>query len=156
MQKLVSSYIFYALNCYFSKVTSGWLVSYLLIFQFLGSLVDKDSSIRSAARKILKLVKLPVLKLFKQAVDALLENLETYPQVWCPLLWDWSFFVPAVPLYFLLFFMVVFIMIAHPFYVWLPCWGLHLYFPNSLVILNACCYFLSGWSWCIFYFVLYW
>ncbi|XP_060674160.1 protein SIEL isoform X1 [Ziziphus jujuba] len=46
----------------------------------LGSLVDKNSTIRSATRKILILVKLPVFKLFKLTVDALLENLETYPQ----------------------------------------------------------------------------
>ncbi|KAF3448891.1 hypothetical protein FNV43_RR09607 [Rhamnella rubrinervis] len=48
--------------------------------ELLGSLVDKNSSIRSATRKILKLVKLPVFKLFKFTVDALLENLETSPQ----------------------------------------------------------------------------
>ncbi|GLT73769.1 hypothetical protein SLA2020_456050 [Shorea laevis] len=47
---------------------------------FLGTLFDNNAFIRSVARKILKIVKLPKLKLFKQCIDSLLENLETYPQ----------------------------------------------------------------------------
>ena len=52
-----------------------------LITQFLGPLVDKNASIRNAARKILKLVKLSVLKMFELTVDALLQNLARYPEV---------------------------------------------------------------------------
>lgn len=38
-------------------------------------------SIRSATRKILKLVKLPNLETFKLSVDGLIDNLERHPQV---------------------------------------------------------------------------
>ncbi|TXG58901.1 hypothetical protein EZV62_016730 [Acer yangbiense] len=47
---------------------------------FLGTLVDNCDHVRSATRKILKLVKLPNLKLFKLCIDSLLENLQIYPQ----------------------------------------------------------------------------
>ncbi|EXB99396.1 hypothetical protein L484_016372 [Morus notabilis] len=47
---------------------------------FLGPLADKSNSIRYAARKVLKLVKLSVLELFILTVDALLENLARYPE----------------------------------------------------------------------------
>ncbi|KAK3227409.1 hypothetical protein Dsin_007271 [Dipteronia sinensis] len=47
---------------------------------FLGTLVDNCDHVRSATRKILKLVKLPNLKLFKLCIDSLLENLQMYPQ----------------------------------------------------------------------------
>ncbi|KAK4834531.1 hypothetical protein QYF36_024374 [Acer negundo] len=47
---------------------------------FLGTLVDNHDHVRSATRKILKLVKLPNLKLFKLCIDSLLENLQIYPQ----------------------------------------------------------------------------
>lgn len=70
--------------CFYSETdASTYLTNYYhyLIFQLLGSLVDKNSTIRFATRKILKLANLPVFKLFKLTVDALLENLETYPQV---------------------------------------------------------------------------
>lgn len=46
----------------------------------LGSLIDKSRKIRSEMRKILKLVKLTDLKLFKQCISSLLECLEKYPQ----------------------------------------------------------------------------
>ncbi|GLT89368.1 hypothetical protein SLE2022_073510 [Rubroshorea leprosula] len=47
---------------------------------FVGTLFDNNAFIRSAARKILKIVKLRKLKLFKQCIDSLLANLESYPQ----------------------------------------------------------------------------
>ncbi|KAM1597902.1 hypothetical protein PS2_032759 [Malus domestica] len=47
---------------------------------FLGTLVDNDTLIRSSARKVLKLAKLPQLKMFRLTIDALLENMERYPQ----------------------------------------------------------------------------
>ncbi|OMO97676.1 Armadillo-like helical [Corchorus olitorius] len=48
--------------------------------QFLGTLFDSNSVVRSASRKILKLAKLAQLELFKLCIDGLLGNLETYPQ----------------------------------------------------------------------------
>ncbi|KAL5550721.1 hypothetical protein UlMin_000897 [Ulmus minor] len=49
-------------------------------FEFLGPLVDRNSTVRAAVRNILKLVKLPDFGRFKLTVDALVENLETYMQ----------------------------------------------------------------------------
>lgn len=62
------------------------LVNILILFhsmflQFLGVLVDNRKEVRYAARKILKLVKLSNLKLFKSSIDGLLESLSIYPQV---------------------------------------------------------------------------
>ncbi|KAB5520183.1 hypothetical protein DKX38_024502 [Salix brachista] len=45
---------------------------------FLGSLLDSCDLIRSTARKIFKLVKLPDLKLFRLSIHGLLQNLERY------------------------------------------------------------------------------
>lgn len=62
-----------------------WLIYPYLVVQFLGPLVDKNLSIRCATRKILKLLKLSVLKLFTLTKDALLDNLARYPEVkFCP------------------------------------------------------------------------
>ncbi|KAF5476340.1 hypothetical protein F2P56_008068 [Juglans regia] len=47
---------------------------------FLGSLMDGNMSIRSATRKILKLVKLPNIETFKLSVDGIIDNLERHPQ----------------------------------------------------------------------------
>lgn len=47
---------------------------------FLGTLFDCTAFIRSAMRRILRVIKLPKLKLFKQCVDGLLANLQTYSQ----------------------------------------------------------------------------
>ncbi|KAJ0087630.1 hypothetical protein Patl1_31437 [Pistacia atlantica] len=47
---------------------------------FLGTLVDKNALVRSAARKILRSVKVPNADFFKLFVDGLLENLKIYPQ----------------------------------------------------------------------------
>ncbi|KAJ0088067.1 hypothetical protein Patl1_31451 [Pistacia atlantica] len=47
---------------------------------FLGTLVDKNALVRSAARKILRSVKVPNVDFFKLFVDGLLENLKIYPQ----------------------------------------------------------------------------
>ncbi|KAF4379030.1 hypothetical protein F8388_022117 [Cannabis sativa] len=48
------------------------------VHTFLGPLVDKTLPIRCATKRILKLVKLSVLKLFTLTVDALLDNLARY------------------------------------------------------------------------------
>lgn len=62
------------------------LILFLLFdLQFLGTLVDRNTLTRSAARKILKLAKLPDLKLFRSTIDTLLDNLEMCPQVSFPL-----------------------------------------------------------------------
>lgn len=52
-----------------------------LILQFLGTLMDSSTSIRSASRKILKLVKLSSMESFRLSVGGLIENLERHPQV---------------------------------------------------------------------------
>jgi hypothetical protein len=54
-----------------------------LFLQFLGLLVDANSLIREAARKILGLVNLPKLQVFKSAVDGLITSLEKHPEVCC-------------------------------------------------------------------------
>lgn len=51
------------------------------ILQFLGALVDNSRTVRYAARKILKILKLNDLAMFKSSIDVLLENLDSYPQV---------------------------------------------------------------------------
>ncbi|XP_062210807.1 protein SIEL-like isoform X2 [Phragmites australis] len=47
---------------------------------FLGLLVDANASIREAARKILGLVNLPKLQMFKSAIDGLIASLEKNPE----------------------------------------------------------------------------
>ncbi|KAL6645787.1 hypothetical protein ACP70R_017395 [Stipagrostis hirtigluma subsp. patula] len=47
---------------------------------FLGLLVDANVLIRDAARKILGLVNLPKLQMFKSAVDGLISSMEKYPE----------------------------------------------------------------------------
>ncbi|XP_010553124.1 PREDICTED: protein SIEL [Tarenaya hassleriana] len=47
---------------------------------FLDAVVDSFENIRSVARKVLKLVKLPDTKLFKQCIEGILKSLEMYPQ----------------------------------------------------------------------------
>ncbi|KAI3967639.1 hypothetical protein MKW92_040372 [Papaver armeniacum] len=47
---------------------------------FLGTLVDANTLIRRAARKVLRLLKLPYMKTFKSSISGLLTNLETYPE----------------------------------------------------------------------------
>ncbi|KAI3908438.1 hypothetical protein MKW92_012632 [Papaver armeniacum] len=47
---------------------------------FLGTLVDASTLIRRAARKVLRLLKLPYMKTFKSSISGLLSNLETYPE----------------------------------------------------------------------------
>ncbi|KAI3841129.1 hypothetical protein MKX03_007857 [Papaver bracteatum] len=47
---------------------------------FLGTLVDTSTLIRCAARKVLRLLKLPLMKIFKSSINGLLTNLETYPE----------------------------------------------------------------------------
>lgn len=52
-----------------------------LILQFLGTLSDGNTIIRSTTWKILKLVKLPNIELFRLFVDGLIGSLEKHPQV---------------------------------------------------------------------------
>ncbi|KAI3917309.1 hypothetical protein MKW98_027228 [Papaver atlanticum] len=48
---------------------------------FLGTLVDASTLIRHAARKVLRLLKLPYMKIFKSSINGLLTNLTTYPEI---------------------------------------------------------------------------
>ncbi|KAI3839356.1 hypothetical protein MKX03_005872 [Papaver bracteatum] len=50
------------------------------VHMFLGTLVDASTLIRCAARKVLRLLKLPYMKIFKSSISGLLTNLETYPE----------------------------------------------------------------------------
>ncbi|XP_058214684.1 protein SIEL isoform X2 [Rhododendron vialii] len=47
---------------------------------FLSTLVDDGAVVRSAARKVLRIIRLEDVSIFKLCVDGLLENLEMYPQ----------------------------------------------------------------------------
>ncbi|XP_057512953.1 LOW QUALITY PROTEIN: protein SIEL [Actinidia eriantha] len=47
---------------------------------FISTLVDMNATVRSAARKVLRITKLNDIFMFKLSVDGLLENLEMYPQ----------------------------------------------------------------------------
>ncbi|XP_077250685.1 ARM repeat superfamily protein isoform X2 [Tasmannia lanceolata] len=47
---------------------------------FLNVLVDIDPLIRCAARKLLQVMKLPDVEMFKSSINGLLTNLETYPE----------------------------------------------------------------------------
>jgi hypothetical protein len=49
--------------------------------QFLGALLDNCREVRHAERKILKIVKLNDLAMFKSSIDRLMENLDRYLQV---------------------------------------------------------------------------
>ncbi|KAI3910818.1 hypothetical protein MKW92_009833 [Papaver armeniacum] len=49
-------------------------------YEFLGTLVDASNLIRHAARKVLRLLKLPFMKIFKSSINGLLTNLTTYPE----------------------------------------------------------------------------
>ncbi|CAL5335222.1 unnamed protein product [Camellia sinensis] len=48
--------------------------------EFLSTLVDSSALVRSAARNVLRVIKLNDIAMFKLSVDGLLENLEMYPQ----------------------------------------------------------------------------
>lgn len=52
-----------------------------MTLQFLDAIVDSSENIRLTARNILKLAKMPDLKLVNKCVDGLLKSLEMYPQV---------------------------------------------------------------------------
>jgi len=52
-----------------------------LLLSFLGLLVDANHLIRNAAHKILGLVNLPKLQMFKSALDGLITSLEKNPEV---------------------------------------------------------------------------
>ncbi|XP_051130333.1 protein SIEL [Andrographis paniculata] len=47
---------------------------------FLGTLIDNNALIRSAARKSLQLIKLQKLAMFKSCIDSLIKNMELYPE----------------------------------------------------------------------------
>jgi hypothetical protein len=49
--------------------------------QFLGALLDNCREVRHAERKILKIVKLNDLAMYKSSIDRLMENLDSYLQV---------------------------------------------------------------------------
>eukprot|EP00257_Ricinus_communis_P027044 XP_025014458.1 protein SIEL isoform X4 [Ricinus communis] len=49
-------------------------------YEFLGTLIDNNDIIRTAARKVYKYVKLPSMELFRLSIDGLLGNLDIYPQ----------------------------------------------------------------------------
>ena len=53
-----------------------------LLLQFLGLLSDIFAEIRSAARKVLRLLKLPKSEMFISSVDGLIANLVMHPEVW--------------------------------------------------------------------------
>ncbi|XP_065871772.1 protein SIEL isoform X1 [Euphorbia lathyris] len=70
-----------ALDTLHLMATSEYLnVKEIHMHMFVGSLVDNHVLIRSSARKIFKLARLPYLEFFRLCVDGLLENLEKYPQ----------------------------------------------------------------------------
>ena len=69
--------------------------------QFLNALKDNDGHVRSALRKLLKLVKLPDLVTFQLSFNGLLESLESYPQVF-----DLSWSIPCIPSSFMLLFLI--------------------------------------------------
>lgn len=52
-----------------------------LVMQFLDAIIDTSENIRLTARNILKLAKLPDMKLVNKGVDGVLKSLEMYPQV---------------------------------------------------------------------------
>ncbi|KAG0551636.1 hypothetical protein BDA96_01G439900 [Sorghum bicolor] len=69
------------LEALFHMATYGCLtVQEKHMHMFLGLLVDATAVIRDAARKILGLVNMPKLQIFKSAVDGLITSLEKYPE----------------------------------------------------------------------------
>jgi hypothetical protein len=64
--------------------------------QFLGALLDNCREVRHAERKILKIVKLNDLAMYKSSIDRLMENLDSYLQVCFVLCYE------IVPLFFVL------------------------------------------------------
>nr|XP_043611139.1 protein SIEL [Erigeron canadensis] len=50
------------------------------LHMFLGTLNDMNSSVRSTARKVLRLTKLHDLPMFRLVVDSIIQSLEIYPQ----------------------------------------------------------------------------
>lgn len=63
--------------------------------QLLGTLVDCNSLIRTAARLVLHLTRMDNIAMFKLCFEGLVKNLKMYPQV--PTLWYASFFVRQWP-----------------------------------------------------------
>lgn len=69
------------LQALFHMATYGYLsMQEKHMHMFLGLLVDANALIRNAARKILGLVNLPKLQMFKSAVDGLITSLEKNPE----------------------------------------------------------------------------
>jgi len=79
----ISIYTLFCAPCNLLKIWVAYWSDYVhnLILQFLGTLTDSNMIIRSSTRKILKLVKLPNIELFRLFVDGLIESLEKHPQV---------------------------------------------------------------------------
>ncbi|KAJ3699450.1 hypothetical protein LUZ61_003155 [Rhynchospora tenuis] len=70
-----------ALDSLFHMAAHGCLnVQEKHMHMFLGLLTDMSSLVRSGARKILQLMKLPKLEMFKCTVNELIANLEKYPE----------------------------------------------------------------------------
>jgi integrator complex subunit 4 len=70
------------LQALFHMATYGCLtVQEMHMHMFLGLLVDMNASIRDATRKILGLVNLPKLQMFKSAIDVLITSLEKHQEV---------------------------------------------------------------------------
>ncbi|PUZ41618.1 hypothetical protein GQ55_9G519000 [Panicum hallii var. hallii] len=69
------------LQALFHMATYGYLsMQEKHMHMFLGLLVDANASIRNAAHKILGLVNLPKLQMFKSALDGLITSLEKTPE----------------------------------------------------------------------------
>ncbi|KAF8718692.1 hypothetical protein HU200_024993 [Digitaria exilis] len=69
------------LQALFHMATYGYLsMQEKHMHMFLGLLVDANALIRNAARKILGLVNLPKLQMFKSAIDCLIASLEKNPE----------------------------------------------------------------------------
>ncbi|KAJ4764135.1 Integrator complex subunit 4 [Rhynchospora pubera] len=70
-----------ALDSLFRMAAQGCLnVQEKHVHMFLGLLTDMSSLVRHGARKILQLMKLPKLEIFKSTVNKLIANLEKYPE----------------------------------------------------------------------------
>ncbi|KAL2509940.1 Protein SIEL [Forsythia ovata] len=65
---------------HFMAISDHLKVEEAHLHMFLGTLLDRSDSIRSTARNTLQLIKLRNLAMFRLGIDALMKNLEFYPQ----------------------------------------------------------------------------
>lgn len=56
---------------------------WLFLSQFISVLMDVDARVRHAAQKLLQVIRLQNMEIFKSSIEGLLKNLELYPQVPC-------------------------------------------------------------------------